>query len=105
MPLYHFHAENGRCFLDPDGLELPDVEAAKREAVQFMVDSLRDDTRLLWDTRSYRVIVTDEADMTLFTLDLSACLAPVLNCTVSSSQTPHTGRTCGRPCGPIVVTQ
>jgi hypothetical protein len=35
MPRYHFHVRNGQDVTrDPDGVDLPDIDAARKEAVK-----------------------------------------------------------------------
>jgi hypothetical protein len=45
MPRYYFHLEDGRCLLDDNGLDLPDIVAAQDEA-------LRTSGNLLWGGRA-----------------------------------------------------
>lgn len=43
MPLYHFHLwERDRIVIDDCGLDLPDLEAAKRKAIDALGDAVRD---------------------------------------------------------------
>jgi hypothetical protein len=78
MPKYYFNTEDGVCLTDKDGTELADVESAKREAVQLICETLRNNAGAFWRTESFRVVVKDETDLTLFCLELSATLAPAL---------------------------
>jgi hypothetical protein len=60
MPRYYFSLKNGRPFDDVDGLELPDIEAARAEAIGFA----RDIMRMEYDRRDWSawvVCVTDDA--------------------------------------------
>jgi hypothetical protein len=60
MPRYYFSLKNGRPFDDVDGLELPDIEAARTEAIGFA----RDMMRMEYDRRdwsAWAVCVTDDA--------------------------------------------
>ena len=60
MPRYYFSLKNGRPFDDVDGLELPDIEAVRKEAVGFARDTMRlEPGRRDWS--SWFVCVTDEA--------------------------------------------
>lgn len=43
MPLFYFHICDGRDPCDPEGIELPDVATAKREAVRLAGLALSDD--------------------------------------------------------------
>jgi hypothetical protein len=58
MPRYYFSITNGRPFKDIDGLELPDLDAARAEAIGFARDLMR--TELAQDAwSSWTVRVTD----------------------------------------------
>ena len=79
MPTYHFHTENGECLTDPDGTELPDLLAVRHAAVQHLVEMLRDRSDRFWETGDFAVIVTDDEDLTLFRLQLTAIEAAALS--------------------------
>ena len=60
MPRYYFSITNGRPFNDMDGLELPDLAAARQEAIGFARDLIRmEPERRDWS--SWAVRVTGEA--------------------------------------------
>jgi uncharacterized protein DUF6894 len=60
MLRYYFSLKNGRLYNDTDGLELPDIEAARTEAVGFARDLMRlEPERRDWS--GWVVCVTDEA--------------------------------------------
>lgn len=79
MPLYFFHTEDGRCVRDEDGTELADTDAARLEAVRIMAQLLEEDAAGLWDTESFRIIVTDPSGLTLLTVDASAMASPAVS--------------------------
>jgi hypothetical protein len=59
MPRYYFSLANGRSFNDVDGLDLPDLTAARAEAIGFARDLMRlEPERRDWS--NWRVRVTDE---------------------------------------------
>jgi hypothetical protein len=65
MPRYYFSIANGRSFDDVDGLELPDIEAARIEAIGFAGDLMRmEPERRDWS--HWIVRVTDEDQKTVF---------------------------------------
>ena len=70
-----FHIENGSVIMDSDGIDLPDVESARAEAVALIADVLRDgEASDLWNDHPLRVWVTDEpngAGKTLLTLHVT----------------------------------
>jgi hypothetical protein len=73
---YFFHLENGGVFEDADGLDLPDLEAAKCAAVRLLAEVLCDRPARFWDTESCQVTCADERGLTLFTVQMIATLAP-----------------------------
>jgi hypothetical protein len=65
MPRYYFSLRNGRRFDDVDGLELPDLDAVRKEAVGFARDMMRmEPGRRDWT--GWIVCVTDEAQRCVF---------------------------------------
>jgi len=72
MPLYYFHIRNGdKLELDPDGTELPDLEAAFAEAVKVareLVDEVDD------LGRDAAIEITDGAGDTVLTVSFSDTL-------------------------------
>jgi D-lyxose ketol-isomerase len=72
MARFHFHTKDGIACSDPQGTELPNFEAAQAHAVQHLSERLRGNPHLVWDTRDFSIIVTDDHGLTLFTLDLTA---------------------------------
>jgi hypothetical protein len=67
MSRYYFSLANGRRFTDVDGLELPDIAAARVEAIGFASDLMRlDPKRRDWST--WVVQVTDESREAVFSL-------------------------------------
>ena len=76
MPRYHFHSEDGHRLNDEEGTELPNVDAARIEAVRVMAELLRERPEMFWRHECFRMTVTDDDDLTLFVLDLSVVTAP-----------------------------
>jgi hypothetical protein len=68
MPRYFFHTADGSVDRDTEGQELRDANAARTQAVKFAADCLADNPEFLWQSCDFRVDVTDEADLTVFTL-------------------------------------
>jgi hypothetical protein len=73
---YFFHVEHGGSFLDKQGVELPNLHAARVEAVRLLGELLRDEAHRSWDCRAVKLSVTDENHLILFALDLSGIVAP-----------------------------
>jgi hypothetical protein len=60
MPRYYFHVEDHHTSLDREGVELPDIEAARQEALQAAGDMLRNGAGTsVWDGKPFRMWVTD----------------------------------------------
>ena len=76
MPLYHFHCADRSRQPDAEGTELPDDRAAQQMAVEFAGEVLKGDPQLLWRKGQWRVEVTDDANVLLFTVITLAVDAP-----------------------------
>ena len=76
MPKYHFHAKDGRTYPDRDGTTLPNDDAARIEAAKVLGDFLREKPDELWADQSFRLTVTDHADLTLFVLEVTVTESP-----------------------------
>ena len=76
MPLFYFHVEDDRTVLDQQGTELPDIEAARREAITTAGEMLRNGSgAVIWSGKAWRMWVTSDPAGTskpLFTLRFSA---------------------------------
>lgn len=72
MSRYFFHIHGSRDYLDTDGVDLADLEAAKMEALrvirELILDSTMDD---LCSGGECVMTVTDDAARTLFRIRLS----------------------------------
>ncbi len=76
MPVYHFHDADGSRWLDECGTDLPNEEAARHIAMQVAGDMLKDDPARVWKHGHWRVEVTDEQNILLFTIAMLALDAP-----------------------------
>ncbi|MBD3834108.1 DUF6894 family protein [Brevundimonas bullata] len=74
MPRYFFHTENGHLIPDEDGQELADMEAAHAVALDTMGEILRYQGRAFWESRRFRVIVTDDNQAEV--VRLTTCASP-----------------------------
>ncbi len=61
MPRYFFHTADGSRERDEEGTELPDHNAARREAIKLAGAVLSEQPDVLWHSRDFRVEVTDDA--------------------------------------------
>ena len=76
MSRYFFHTADGSRDRDTVGTELKDHGAARNEAIKFAGHVMADQPEVLWDGRDFRVEVTDEREMLLFTIITLAVNAP-----------------------------
>ena len=90
MPKFFFHTEDGTCVRDTDGTELPDVHAARNEAVVILGELVREDPDQFWRDAGFRLTVANEDGLTLYILDLSAVASPTLG-KVSAASRLHSG--------------
>jgi hypothetical protein len=76
MASHFYNSENDHPDLDPDGIELPDIAAAQKEALSLLGRMLQDaDGDGLWQGTGWSVWVTDAphgAGHVFFKLQLSA---------------------------------
>lgn len=78
MPVYHFNVHDGSDFPDRDGIALPDLQAARRQALQLAGELLRDQGENFWNGEDWKVEVTDAANLVLFTILFAAFDAPAI---------------------------
>jgi hypothetical protein len=75
MPQYFFHVQDHTLTMDREGLDFPDIDTARREAIHACADILRDIPAAILNGNALRVWVTDRANgdgNTLFSLNVSA---------------------------------
>ena len=76
MPRYYFHIEDHRTYVDQVGVELPDLQAARDEAIGAAGQILRDGAaKNLWGGKPWRLWVTESPfanEKPLFVLRFSA---------------------------------
>jgi hypothetical protein len=68
VPRYYFHVTDSRDYPDLQGTLLDDVQAARTEAVRFSGRLLEKAADTFWEGQEWHMRVTDDADLTLFTL-------------------------------------
>ena len=74
MSLYFFHVQNGSTTLDDEGLDFPDLDSARREAICACGELLREVPAVIWNGDTLHLWVTDQPDgagNTLFSLNIS----------------------------------
>ena len=72
MPRYFFHSLNGHTDHDVDGVELPNDDAARSQAVIYAGELLRADPMRVWDYGTLRVQVTNVTNDVLFVVLMKA---------------------------------
>lgn len=73
---YFFNEFDGSYKADDAGLELPSMDDARLEAVRYAGEVLRDHPILIWKGEDFRVEVTDENQLVLFTVLVVGIDAP-----------------------------
>ena len=76
MPRFYFHCVGASRIPDVDGLVLPDLETAQSEAVRFAGEVLLSEPDLIRERGQWRVEVTDDKGILLFTFLAIAIDAP-----------------------------
>lgn len=71
MPLYYFHIEDGTPRGDPEGIDLPDAAAARRQAEHWFNALMAGSQAVLTDGDAWQVRVTDEAGHDCFSLQFA----------------------------------
>jgi hypothetical protein len=72
MPIYHFNVRDGSDILDTDGTNLPNLRAARVEAVKLAGRLLMDEPDTFWEGSDWHVEVTNHHGVILFRLDFTA---------------------------------
>lgn len=72
MPRYFFDIKDGQEFLDEDGSEWPDLEAARIEAVRYSAEVLKEMPERFWNCEEWRMTVSDASRKKLFVLKFQA---------------------------------
>ena len=70
MPRYFFHVRNGKDLPDTEGSELPDLNAARTEAIKASGEMLRDNKggADFWSGHDWTMTVVDDKGGTILTL-------------------------------------
>lgn len=68
MSRYFFNLADGTYEADETGTELASIGAARKYAVHYAAEVMRDQPDVIWAGHDFRVEVTDEAGLQLFTI-------------------------------------
>ena len=79
MPRFHFDLHDGVDHPDVDGVILPDVAAARIEAVRYAGELLHGQPELFWRGEEWTMTVTNAERLALFSLTIMATDAPALS--------------------------
>lgn len=69
MPRYHFNIFDGQSSVDQEGTELPDIAAARREALRLSGAVIEEAAKLHKLGEEWRMEVTDDTGLLLFRFD------------------------------------
>lgn len=72
MPRYYFDIRDGQDFPDEDGTELPDLDAARVEAVRYSAEVLKEMPERFWNCHEWKMTVSDANRHKLFVLRFQA---------------------------------
>ena len=72
MPKFYFDLSGESPETDGDGIELPDLDRARSQAIKFAGEMLRFESHAIWDGESLRVHVSDAGRVPLFVVTVSA---------------------------------
>jgi hypothetical protein len=78
MPQYHFNVYDGIQLLDEKGVELPDTNFARREAIRYAGTLLEDGAAKDSLGNEWRMEVTDKVGLVLFRLDFLLTPSPAM---------------------------
>lgn len=77
MPIYHFNVHDGVECPDRVGSELPDLAAARAEAVRRISDILNQSADSFWSGTPWNINVSDAKGLTLFTIMCLVTTSPL----------------------------
>jgi hypothetical protein len=83
--IYHFNLHDGPALSGSDETELPNLPAARKEALRFVGSLLIDEPDAFWASDEWVLEVTDERGLVLFSLCLLANDAPACQVRVPKS--------------------
>ena len=70
MSRYYFHNEDGQCFPDKDGIDLPDMAAVRHTAMRVLTEMMCAHEAHVYEEGAWRLTVTDAEGLTLFLIDV-----------------------------------
>ncbi len=76
MPRYFFHVHDGHDQPDLTGTLLDGLDEARTEAVRYAAELLRESATQFWADEEWTMTVTDDRQLTLFSLTIIGNSAP-----------------------------
>ncbi len=76
MPIFYFHTVSDVSFVDAEGTELANMDAARVAALEAMANLLQDERHKFWGSYPWSMTVTDKVGLILFSLELHGHNAP-----------------------------
>ena len=86
MALFKFHLDDGST-AEAECVELADLAAARMVALQFVGQLLQDQAADFWKRGELRLMVSDEANLALFSIHVVGTEAPSIQISVIPTQT------------------
>jgi hypothetical protein len=77
MPIYHFNVHDGVQYRESKGSDLPDLAAARSEAVRRIAEILHEGAPDFWGGTPWHMDVSDAKELTLFRIMFLATPAPL----------------------------
>ena len=65
---YFFNQANGELKVDDQGIEFSTIHEARIEAVRYAGEVIRDHPTLVWTGQDFRIEVTDDQQLLMFTV-------------------------------------
>ena len=86
MPGFLFNFIDGERQSGPITVDLENLDAARREALRTACLSINEKPEKFWETGEWQMIVTDDRGLVLFTLHMTATVAPAARGCVRTRQ-------------------
>lgn len=78
MARFYFNSEDGECFRDQEGTDLPDLAAAERDGIKIFGELVLNDPELFLTTETFRIIIQDQQRLTLYVIETSRMASRLL---------------------------
>lgn len=78
MARYFFNTKDGQSFPDEHGVDLPNIGAARSQAIKVVTEMLPTLAEEFWKSGSLTIEAADEEGLVLFTIDVMANDAPAV---------------------------